>query len=124
MRVTCDAEGFESAWVELTPRFTRAEVMALVEADEADTIAALRERMTGCYIPLNDGTAITEPAMFVADRLEEADILILAWVGQMPATVIGHRRMLGKVSLQLSSGNKGTAMATTMTTKTNVNQTQ
>jgi hypothetical protein len=116
MRVTCDTDGYEGVWVEISPRFTRAEVLALVEADEETTIRNLRERMTACHIPLNDGTAIVDPGDFVAERLEQADILVLAWVGQILPSVIGNQRTLGKVSLRLSSGNNGTAMAATKTT--------
>lgn len=117
MRVTCEVDGFD-AWVDISPRFTRAQVTAYLEMDETAVIAMLRERMTACHVPLNDGTVIDDPAEFVAERLEEADVLILAWIGGIVLQVVGHQRTLGKASSRLSSGSNGvlTTSATTATT--------
>lgn len=117
MRVTCEADGFD-AWVDIAPRFTRRDVERFVEADEDTTIAMIRERLTACHIPLNDGTVITDADGFTGERLQEADILIVAWLGELLPRVIGHQRTLGKASSRLSSGNNGTATAATMTTTT------
>ena len=109
MRINCELDGVGDVWLELEPRFTRRDVKALEEAEEEQTIAMIRERLTACHIP-TEGGAIDSPEEFTGARLEDADVAVIAWLGAVLPTVIGYRRALGNASLRLSSGSNGSGI--------------
>jgi hypothetical protein len=115
MRITCGVAGYDDAWVELDPRFTRRDVTAILDAEEDALLEQIRRRVTACHIPLNDGTAIESADDLTGARLEEADLVVIGWLGGLLPTVIGTRRNLGNASVRLSSGSSGNEIAATKT---------
>lgn len=115
MRITCGVAGYDEVWVEIDPRFTRRDVTTILDAEEDALLEQIRRRVTACHIPLEDGTVIDNADDLTGARLEEADLVVIGWLGSLLPTVIGTRRTLGNASVRLSSGSNGNEIAATKT---------
>jgi len=112
MRFECSAEGFERNWIEVSERWTRREVEAVVSTSvDADYIDILRQKTTAVHLELATGDVIETPEALTYEALMDADELLLGWLGYALPTAIAQRRLLGNASLRLSSNSSGIAAA-------------
>lgn len=116
VRIGCDAEGFEQNYIDVSPRWTQAEVQALAAIDDdAALYALLRAKTVACHIEAGDG-AITEPDGITPEAMRNADMLLIGWIGRVLPLAVAQRRALGNASARLSSRINAAAKMQTPTT--------
>src|SRR5690606_37821680 len=66
------------AWVEFGDSWTRGEVLRFADLEGAEFFAFIGRKLTGCHLPMGDGSVLNDPALFV-ERLDDIDVRAFYW---------------------------------------------
>ena len=111
VRVYSSGEGFEDNWIEVVDAWTRAETTAYGTLS-ADAFADLWQRkVDNCHLVTADGSLIDDPTQVFA-RMNEFDERLIGLIRMGPVTAIRHLRILGELSVRLSSNGTDVAVRT------------
>lgn len=103
IRIECSAPGFEANWVEMPDVWTRRDTVEMNTAQGEAFWVLLRRRCTGCHLVMTTGDVIDTPAGITVDAIQDADELLLAWLGNTMPIALARRRALGEASARVSS---------------------
>jgi hypothetical protein len=108
IRIECAAPGFERNWVEMPDVWTRRDTVEMNAAQGEAFWELLRRRMVACHLEMATGDVIDTPAGVTVDAIQDADELLLAWLGNTMPIALARRRALGEASARVSSSAKET----------------
>jgi hypothetical protein len=103
VRIECTAPGFEQNWVEMADTWTRREVVEMNAVSGEAFWELLRKRTISCHLVMATGVSLDTPAAITTDAIQDADELLLAWLGYAMPLSLAKRRALGEVSARVSS---------------------
>ena len=107
IRIECSAPGFTDNWVEMPDVWTRRDTVEMNAAQGEAFWELLRRRMLGCHLVMATGTVLDTPAAVTVDAIQDADELLLAWLGNTMPIALARRRALGEASARVSLGANG-----------------
>jgi hypothetical protein len=112
IRVDCTTPGLEHCFIEVSERWTRADIQALFEPGKAAEL--FRRKVTACHLAGVDGAAITNaPGTYdeAGELAADLDVRLVRFVPAALVLAVDEIASLGKANARLSSG--GTERATT-----------
>ena len=104
VRIECSAPGFEQNWVEMPDVWTRRDTVEMQTAQGEAFWQLLRRRMVACHLVMATGDVLDKPEAVTTDAIQDADELLLAWLGNTMPIALARRRALGEASARVSSG--------------------
>lgn len=110
IRVECTTPGLEDCYVDVSERWTRADIEAIFRP--ADFPAVWYRRVTACALACADGVMLTAPADVVAadgTLHPELDVRLLRFPEAAIILAVDQIGALGKANARLSSGGSGRA---------------
>ena len=105
-------EGFEGTWVELSPRWTRAEYRELLEATGDTWFTIFEAKVEGFCIQTSEGD-ITTFEELTEEALNFADMEVLGFLDGCMLGVVAERRSMGFSKRSISSNGKDEKSETT-----------
>lgn len=122
LRIDCTTPGLEACFVEVSERWTRADIAAAFQPG-IPFAAVWRRRVTACALACVDGALLTDPGEVCDDDgvlHPDLDVRLVSFPDAALMLAINEIASLGKANARLSSGGSGRAMTTMLpATETN-----
>lgn len=113
IRVECMVDGLTDAWLEVSEAgWTLAAIDKLSKLPATEILAAFRQHVTGCFLPMLTGEAITEPAALTeADFRERMDSRLMWFIGSGIYAGAEASKSLSPFAVSVSLPGSGKAKA-------------
>jgi len=99
MRYTCDEPGYETSFVEFSPRWSAGQVKRFFsESEGGDHLALLRDKITALHLDCAEGEPITDPANLTPEDFERVDFVVARWFSSAQVRIVADLSDLGEAA--------------------------
>jgi hypothetical protein len=98
MRYSCDIEGLEHNYIELSDVWSKKQIEAFLDADIEANLVLLRPKIVSLSLARVDGEPITSADQVTNDSLEEIDFRVFHWFKVALVVHVTSMKKLGEAS--------------------------
>lgn len=98
MKYTCDIEGLEHNFVELSDVWSRKQAVAFLSADSDEYLNLLKAKIVAMSLDCVDGEPITDASALTNNALDDIDMRVFHWLKIIPRGHVQNILNLGEAS--------------------------